>query len=51
MAVFPSEPGPVPAGASRNAVTDLLRAGAQCELYTQGSDEFPSNSFSLENIG
>lgn len=51
MAVFPSEPSPVPAGASHNAVMDLLSAGAQCELHTQGSDEFPSNSFSLENIG
>lgn len=51
MAVFPREPSPVPAGASHNAVMDLLSAGAQCELCTQGSDEFLSNSFSLENIG
>lgn len=50
-AVFPSEPGPIPAGASYNAVMDSLRAGAQCELCTRGSDEFPSNSFSSENIG
>lgn len=51
MVVFPSEPSPVPAGASYNAVMDLLSAGAQCELCMQGSDEFLSNSFSLENIG
>lgn len=50
-AVFPSEPGPVPAGASRNAVMDLLGAGAQREPRTRGSDQFPSNSFSSENIG
>lgn len=49
--VFPSEPSPVPAGASHNALMDLLSAGAQCELCTRGSDEFPSNSFSSENIG